>query len=90
LQTTFNLARLLTDAGRPGDAEPLARQAVAKATTSPSLGPRHAQTKTFAAAHAKCLDALGRQDEAAALRKEFGVPEPTTRSATQPASNRTS
>jgi hypothetical protein len=76
---------VLESLGRFTQAEPLARQAVAWATANPSLGPQHPQTKGFAAAHARCLDALGRRDEAAAVRKEFGLPDPATRASTQPA-----
>jgi hypothetical protein len=38
------------------------------------LGPKHPDTKTCADGAAKVLDALGRADEAAALRARFSLP----------------
>jgi hypothetical protein len=40
------------------------------------LGREHAATKTSAAATAECLDALGRTEEAEALRERYGLTEP--------------
>jgi hypothetical protein len=79
--------------GRSAEAEPLAREAVARTVANESLGPGHPRTSRCAATHANCLDALGRHDEAAAVRQEFGLPAPTTRAAhiattTNPVSDR--
>lgn len=64
---------------------PLFRDAVAKAVNNPNVGDRHQAAMLYAANHAKCLDSLGRHDEAAELRKQFGLPEAATRPATNPA-----
>jgi serine/threonine protein kinase/tetratricopeptide (TPR) repeat protein len=77
-------ARALLGQGRASEAEPIARQAVAKAAANSSLGPKHERTKSFAQTHAECLEALGRHADAAAVRKEFGLSEPTTRAVAQP------
>lgn len=86
-----NYAQLLISLGRAIEAEPLARQAVAKATASASLGHTHPVTEQSAATHANALDALGRHPEAVAVRKQFGLPEPTTQRTTsqtpQPTTN---
>jgi serine/threonine protein kinase len=74
-----NYAMVLRALGRTADAEPLVRRAVKAATTNPSLGPKHRDTRQFATSHAKILDELGRHAEAATVRTEFGLPEPTTR-----------
>jgi hypothetical protein len=77
-------AAVLNAMGRAAEAEPLARQAVARAKASAVLGPKHARSKDLAAVHADCLAALGRRDEAAAIRREFDLPDPATRPATNP------
>jgi serine/threonine protein kinase len=80
-------AVVLRSVGRLAEAEAHARQAVDKATASASLGPKHPLTRASAGTLATCLNALGRHTEAAAVRKEFGLPEPTgasTRPSTQP------
>ena len=76
-------ARVLLLLGRPVEAEPLARRAVAQATHNTSLGHNHTRTKSFAMTHADTLDALGRHDEAAAVRADFSLSDPTTAPAAQ-------
>jgi non-specific serine/threonine protein kinase/serine/threonine-protein kinase len=77
-------AYVLRDLGRYAEAEVVARQTVASAVASPSFGAKHPRTKSFAGIHAKCLDLLARNAEAAAVRHEFALPEPTTRPVTRP------
>ncbi|CAN5632702.1 hypothetical protein BH09PLA1_BH09PLA1_06380 [soil metagenome] len=79
-----NMGFLLQAQGKLSEAEPLIHEALTKAKTNPSLGSKHPYTKRFAANYAKCLDAMGRRDEAAALRKEFGLADPATQPVTQP------
>jgi serine/threonine protein kinase/Tfp pilus assembly protein PilF len=78
LLSMSNLSVLLEDMGKLDEAESLARQAVAKARENPGLGRRHPQTLRSAGLHARCLDALGRRAEAAAVRREFELTPPTT------------
>jgi non-specific serine/threonine protein kinase/serine/threonine-protein kinase len=78
-----NYAAVLCTLGRFADAEPFAREAVTKAQVNPSLGPQHPQTRNCAAWHARSLDALGRHDEAAAVRNQFGLRRPATRASTR-------
>jgi hypothetical protein len=73
-----NMGGLLQAQGKLDQAASLFREAMTKAKASPSVGANHPNTKRFAANHSKCLDALGRHDEAAVVRKEFGLPDPTT------------
>jgi serine/threonine protein kinase/tetratricopeptide (TPR) repeat protein len=81
-------AVVLLDLGRMSEAEPLIRQALAKAKTNPSLGTKHPRTKNVARNYANALDTLDRGAEAASIRKEFGLPDPSTGPATRPASAR--
>jgi len=78
-----NLASVLQAQGKLAEAEPLFREATTKAAAHPSLGPNHPQTKRLAAKYASCLDAMGRREEAAATRNQFGVANATTRPTTQ-------
>ena len=64
-------ARLLLDMGRP--AEALTHAEAALAVHTASNGPNHPWTKESAAVAVVVLDALGRVDEAAALRARFGL-----------------
>jgi hypothetical protein len=83
-----NYADVLVSLGRAAEAEPLAREALAKALARASLGPAHPLTRVVAATHAEALDALARHDEAAAVRRRFGLPQaqpqPMTLPATRP------
>ena len=85
LNSINNIGYVLQAQGKLDQAEPLYRDALTRANANPNLGPKHPLTRAFGTNHAKCLDALGRHAEAAAVREEFGLPDPTTRSATQPA-----
>ncbi|MGH7176737.1 MAG: tetratricopeptide repeat protein, partial [Tepidisphaeraceae bacterium] len=78
IQSMSSYAYVELSQGRAAEAEPLARQAVALAIANPSLGREHSVTKSFAATHARALDALGRHAEAQALRKDFGLTTPDT------------
>jgi serine/threonine protein kinase len=78
-----NYAATLCSLARFAEAEPFARQSVTRAQANPSLGPQHPRTRMSAGWHAKSLDALGRHDEAAAVRKQFGLRAPATRPSTQ-------
>jgi hypothetical protein len=64
-------ARLLLDTGRTAEAVTFAETALAihEATS----GPNHPWTKDSARVTADALDALGRSDEAAALRERYGL-----------------
>ncbi len=64
-------ARLLLDTGRAAEALELARGALA--THEASAGPNHPWTKYSAGIAADALTALGRAEEAAALREHYGV-----------------
>jgi hypothetical protein len=66
-----NYARLLGDAQRPAEALPLARAALA--AHERDSGPKHPWTRDSARVTADALDALGRADEAAAVRARYGV-----------------
>jgi serine/threonine protein kinase len=86
---SFELAR-----GNLREAEALSREALSLARANPPLSdpaprPTHTQSTTCARTHASCLDALGRHDEAAAVRKEFGLPESTTRASSAPMTSAT-
>jgi serine/threonine protein kinase/Tfp pilus assembly protein PilF len=83
IKSLGNYARVLQRLGRFAEAEPLLRDAVKLAAANPNLGPNHPRTKSFAAFLVDCLDALGRRDEAAALRNEFGLPDQATTPSTQ-------
>ena len=67
----YNLARLLLVSGDATDA--LALGETALAAHDKVLGPYHHLTKDSARVTADALDALGRADEAAALRARYGV-----------------
>jgi len=85
-------AIILQSQRRFGDAEPLAREASRMAAAHPSLGPKHAWTKSFSQTHAELLDSLGRNAEATDVRKEFRLSNPATQSsqpATKPISSTT-
>ncbi len=77
-----NLASARRDLGRAAEAEPLYRESLRMSRAT--LGDTHPQTKQIADNLAKLLDQTGRQDEAAALRKQLGLSEPATHSATLP------
>jgi tetratricopeptide (TPR) repeat protein len=66
-----NLARLLLVSGDAGDALPLAEAALA--AHEKILGLDHPRTKGSARMTAEALEALGRADDAAALRAKFGL-----------------
>jgi len=74
-----NQARILIALGRADAAEPLAREAVERARASPALGPTNPRTVKYVGTLAKALDALGRRADAAAVRKQFALPAPSTR-----------
>jgi tetratricopeptide (TPR) repeat protein len=82
-----NLGRLLQKTGRFAEAEPLLREALS--VRRETLGRRAPPTTRAAGNLADLLDQMGRRGDAAAMRKEFGLPEPTERPAigrsTQPA-----
>ena len=61
------------------------REAITKAAVNPSLGPKHPLTKATPRTTPNVSTRLGRHAEAVTVRKEFGLPEPTTRPATQSA-----
>ena len=67
----YNLARLLLASGSATEA--LALGETALAAHDKVLGPDHHLTKDSARVTADALDALGRADEAAALRARYGV-----------------
>jgi non-specific serine/threonine protein kinase/serine/threonine-protein kinase len=85
LTALSNYTGLLQSLGRLTEAELLARQCVASAKDNSSIGPNHPRTRAFATNHARILDALGRHEDAAGVRKEFGLPEPAARASTRPA-----
>jgi tetratricopeptide (TPR) repeat protein len=66
-----NLAWLLQDQGDLAAARPLYERALA--IREKALGPEHPYTKDTACVTAEALDALGRADQAAALRARYGV-----------------
>jgi hypothetical protein len=66
-----NFARLLLDSGNPGEALSLSEAALA--AHEKVLGQDHPWTKGSASVTADALDALGRADEAAALRASYGL-----------------
>ena len=67
-----NLARLLQDQGDLAGARPLLERALA--IREKALGPEHLLTKGSAHVAADALAALGRADEATALRARYGLP----------------
>jgi tetratricopeptide (TPR) repeat protein len=69
-----NLATMLLSAGNATEA--WARGEGALAAHNKILGPAHAQTMRSARVTADALDALGRADEAAVLRKRYGLTVP--------------
>jgi Tetratricopeptide repeat len=69
-----SLSRLLLLCSLPGDALALAQTALA--AHDKLLGRDHAWTKRSARVTADALDALGRTEEAKALRARYGVTEP--------------
>jgi tetratricopeptide (TPR) repeat protein len=77
-----NYAVTLRALGRASEAEPMAREALSRAMSNPMMGPGHVSTRSCAAAHAHCLDALGRAEEAATIRTQFKLPPPATRPTT--------
>ena len=86
IRSMNNYAIVLRAMRRYTEAEALTRDAVAKALSNPGLGPKHPYTRLFVENHAKCLVNLGRSDEAAALRREFGLPNPSSQAARGPTS----
>jgi len=66
-----NLARLALAIGEPGEAFALANRALTY--NEKTLGSDHPWTKNSAGATADALDALGRTDEAKALRARYGL-----------------
>jgi len=86
IRSMNNFAMVLRALHRYTEAEALTRDAVAKALSNPGLGPKHPYTRLFIENHAKCLANLGRSDEAAALRREFGLPNPSSQAAREPTS----
>jgi serine/threonine protein kinase/Tfp pilus assembly protein PilF len=80
--TQENLAGLLYAQGKFTEAETLYREALEIRKTK--FGARGKPTTQTAAGLAKVLDETKRSDEAAAVRKEFGLREPTTKPATAP------
>jgi hypothetical protein len=69
-----DLARLLLMSGQPTEALALAQTALD--AHEKLLGRHHAWTKDSARVTADALDALGRTEEAKALREPYGVTEP--------------
>ncbi|MGH7180235.1 MAG: tetratricopeptide repeat protein, partial [Tepidisphaeraceae bacterium] len=84
INATADLAALCETRGRVSEAETLYRDAVTRAKANPSMGPLHPWTQRYATSHARWLDAVGRHDDADALRQEFGLKMPATAPATQP------
>jgi non-specific serine/threonine protein kinase/serine/threonine-protein kinase len=74
LRSLSNCGAALEKLGRMPEAEAKYREALAKAMANPNLGPQHPDTRLYATNHAKSLDALGRHDEAAAVRTQFSIP----------------
>ncbi len=70
-----NLAWLLLASGNPGEAVSLAEAALA--AHEKVLGEDHPWAKNSASVTAVALDALGRADEAAALRIRYGLEKDT-------------
>jgi tetratricopeptide (TPR) repeat protein len=70
-KTRSNLARLLLICGQPTEALTLAQTAMA--AHDKVLGPNHPWTRDSARVTADALDALGRTEEAKALREKYGV-----------------
>jgi Tetratricopeptide repeat len=66
-----NYARLLLDTGRAAAALDLVQAALA--THEATSGPNHLWTKDSARITADALGALGRAEEAAALRERYGI-----------------
>jgi tetratricopeptide (TPR) repeat protein len=66
-----NLARLLLATGSPADALGFGQSALAAHAST--LGSDHAWTKDSARVTADALDALGRADEATAMRARYGL-----------------
>ena len=79
-----DLGFALNALGRPAEAEPFAREGVARARASAVFGPTSPRTRHYAGSHARILDALGRQEDASAVRKVFALAEPATRASTLP------
>jgi tetratricopeptide (TPR) repeat protein len=71
-----HFARLLVGTARPSQALALAEAALA--THQAASGSSHRWTKDSARVTADALDALGRAEEAKALRERYGVTEPET------------
>jgi hypothetical protein len=71
-----NLARLWLTTGKPAEALALAETALA--AHEKALQTDHPWTLNSARVTAEALDALGRSDEAAALRERYGITKPTT------------
>jgi tetratricopeptide (TPR) repeat protein len=69
-----NLSRLLLLIGPPGEALALAQSALT--AHDKTLGRNHASTKDSARTTVAALDALGRTEEAKALREWYGLTEP--------------
>jgi tetratricopeptide (TPR) repeat protein len=73
-RTRSHLARLLLMSGQPTEALSLGETALT--AHDKALGRDHAWTKESARVTADALDALGRAEEAKALRERFGLTEP--------------
>jgi tetratricopeptide (TPR) repeat protein len=73
-ETRSNLARLLLIRGQPTEALILAQTAMA--AHDKVLGPNHPWTRDSARVTADALDALGRTEEAKALRERYGLTQP--------------
>lgn len=73
LLSVYGLATVLIETDRHTEADPLLRRALDSAVSDPSLGADHPYTLLFARAYARCLDRLGRGDEAASVRDYFGL-----------------
>jgi hypothetical protein len=67
-----NLSRLLLTCGQPTEALALGESALT--AHAKLLGLNHAWTKDSASVTADALDALGRTEDAKALRERYGVP----------------
>ena len=70
-RTKSSYARLLLDTGRPADAHAVAVTALA--IHAAAIGAHHSWTKDSARVSADALDALGRGDEAMAVREKYGI-----------------
>lgn len=79
-----NEANALVKLNRAAEGEAVAREALRRTLASPSMGPKHEDTIYCADVLAQCLDAQNRRDEAAAIRSQYGVSDPSTQPRGQP------